>query len=103
MLDNNEVCEICTSKNNGMRYHMEREIYKNNIVRCKKCGDIIKVEFKNREDWSQRHLLMCKCGSIGVDASPYMWRILWPGGNKENWFEDFSEKADEEFLLRPVK
>lgn len=79
------------------------EIYKNNIVKCKKCGYIIKVEFKNSEDFTQRYLHWCKCGLIAIDPSPYLWRILCKEGEIEDCAEDLSEKADERFLAKEVQ
>lgn len=52
------------------------QIYRN-IIKCKKCGDII--ESKNIHD-----MKWCKCGAIGIDGGKdYLRRC----GNKEDIIE----------------
>ncbi|GEM_PF-6976098 len=78
------------------------QIYKNNIVKCKLCKDIIKVEFLHKDDHSHRYLHPCKCGAIQIDPDPYICRLLYPAEPMCDYLEVQSEIADEEFLSRPV-
>lgn len=62
---------------------MEPKI-KRNIIRCKKCDDII--ESKYGHDFKY-----CKCGSVFVDGGTDYVRTGWPGGNYDDWIEKLTE------------
>jgi len=58
-----------------------------NMIRCKKCGDVIESESVHDFKW-------CKCGTVFVDGGhDYLRRGFT---NDENDFEDLSEVGDEE-------
>ena len=63
---------------------MEKEIIKN-VIRCKKCGDVI--ESKTRHDFK-----WCKCHSCAVDGGhDYLRRV----GDRDVW-EDLSVFKDKQ-------
>ena len=59
------------------------------IIRCKKCGDILKGDGKG-------HCIYCKCGNCYIDSTKYYCRY---GGDFEVLSYDNERKGNEKDII----
>ncbi len=66
---------------------MSLKYYRVCRVRCKKCGDVLE-HVNQTKDENVCHTSYCRCGTVGLDPSATLYRIL---GNPSD-YEDLSEE-----------
>ena len=69
-------------------------------VRCSACGQVLEWRNRSKDDYGPGKMMVCKCGSVGLDPAATMYRIvaLVPHADWEDlsipWVEIWDEPAN---------
>lgn len=73
---------------------MELKAFKICRIRCRCCGSILEYKNRSKTDCGAGRMMVCNCGSIGLDPAALMYRIACLKTGAE--YEDLSEPWEDD-------